>query len=195
MAQLPSQRLTVARLSYGAEVELVGPPMLAYHVNVPIQGHTTVFQRRRSATSGPRSGVSIAPSDPVRVRWSRDAVQYPIRVPREVLEEHLAALLGGPVNGSPTFAAEFPLDTPAGLSLLSCVHFVWSELSRAEGAARSADGCRQLESMLLSRLLWAIPHEYSEALVAHRAPARRSRVHELIELIEVERLEIIGGLY
>lgn len=193
LRQAPADRLTVGKLSYGTGVELIGPPMTScYHINLPIEGHTDVTQHSRNAVSGPRVGIALIPSAPVRVRWEPDAVQYPIRIPRVALEEHLAGLLGRPVEGPLDLDLGFPLDTPAGRSLLSCVEFVWSELSQDGGVAALSAGRRQLEALLMTRVLWAIPHQYSEALAADDRAARPTRIQKIIELIEAHPESDLG---
>jgi hypothetical protein len=51
---VPSPRLVIGRLGFGANVRIDGPPIeFAYHFNIPEQGVSTVARAGGSALSGP----------------------------------------------------------------------------------------------------------------------------------------------
>ena len=185
MRWFPVGSITLGRLTYGASVELEVPPLGSmYHVNIPVSGHTVLTQRGIAATSGAGRGVAINPVDRAAVAWSTGAVHIPIGIPRVPLEEHLSVLLGRPVTGPLRLESGFGLDSAAGQSLLSTVQYVWSELARPGGAPTHLFGARQLECLLMTRLLWGVPHQYSDGLASDEVPIRSSRIQQVIDWIE-----------
>lgn len=183
---LQSHKLTVGHLNYGADAELLVPAMLdCYHLNLTLGGATQVSQAGRSAaTSGGRKGVLFDPRSPFTVRWSPDAVQYAIKLPRVQLEDQLAGLLGRPVMGPIDFNLTVDLTRAAGRNLLSAVHFLRGELARPGGLATSPLARDQLEAFVMTQVLLAVPHGYSEQLLRPTAPAQRTHVARVVELID-----------
>lgn len=183
---LQSHKLTVGHLNYGADAELLVPAMLdCYHLNLTLGGATQVSQAgRAAATSAGRRGVLFDPRSPFTVRWSPDAVQYAIKLPRRSLEDHLAGLLGRPVAGPIDFSLTVDLTRAAGRNLLSAVHFLRGELARPGGLATSPLARDQLEAFVMTQVLLAVPHEHSQQLLTPTAPAHRTRVGRVVELID-----------
>jgi AraC-like DNA-binding protein len=183
---LQSHKLTVGHLNYGADAELLVPAMLdCYHLNLTIGGATQVSQAGRTAsTSAGRRGVLFDPRSPFTVRWSPEAVQYAIKLPRTQLEDHLAGLLGRSVDGPIGFAMTVDLTRPAGRNLLSAVHFLRGELARPGGLATSPLARDQLEAFVMTQVLLAVPHDRLEELTAPSVPAQRTRVGRVIDFID-----------
>jgi AraC-like DNA-binding protein len=184
---LQSHRLTIGHLNYGADAELLVPAMLdCYHLNLTLSGATQVAQgKRAAATTAGRRGVLFGPADPFSVRWSPEAVQYAIKLPRRrPLEEHLAGLLHRPQMNAIQFALTFDQAAPAGRNLLAAVQFLRQELSRPGGLATSPLAREQLESFVMTQVLLAVPHDFSEALSRPTAPAQRTHVGRVVDLIE-----------
>jgi AraC-like DNA-binding protein len=183
---LQSHKLTVGHLNYGADAELLVPAMLdCYHLNLTLGGATQVTQAGRAAsTSAGRRGVLFDPRAPFTVRWSPEAVQYAIKLPRRQLEDHLAGLLGRPVTGPIDFGLTVDLTRPAGRNLLSAVHFLRGELARPGGLATSPLARDQLEAFVMTQVLLAVPHGHREQLLTPTLPAQRTRVARVVELID-----------
>jgi AraC-like DNA-binding protein len=183
---LASERLTIGHLVYGADAELIVPPMTdCYHMNLTLHGQTMVAQKRaRASTQAGQSGVLFSPTDPFTVRWSPEAVQYAIKIPRRSLETHLSKLINRRVEDPVSFDLGFDLTSGAGQSLLSAVHFLRSELLRPGGISTMPMARDQLESLVLTQVLATVPNDYSDLLQAPDPPARRSKIRAAIELIE-----------
>jgi AraC-like DNA-binding protein len=183
---LASERLTVGHLVYGADAELLVPAMRdCYHMNLTLHGQTMVSQRGRwASTEATRSGVLFGPTEPFTVRWSPDAVQYAVKLPRRSVEAHLGKLVNRPVERPISFDLGFDLASDAGQSLLSTVHFLRQELARPGGIASMPAARDQLESLVLTQLLLTVPNDYAELLRAPESPARRGHVRRVVDLIE-----------
>ncbi len=183
---LASDRLTIGHLRYGADAELLVPPMEScYHVNLTLSGETMVTQAgQEAATKAGRSGVVFSPDDPFTVRWSPDATQYAIKIPRSSLEGALSQILGKPVDEPIKFDLGFDLTGPTGQSLVASVQHLRKELTREGGLARFPLVRAQLETYVLSQLLLTIPHNHHEAVTRVVAPARRRHIQLAVDFIE-----------
>lgn len=195
LRHLASSKLTIGHLRYGADAELLVPPMVScYHMNLTLHGMTQVTQGgRASATEPGASGVIFNPIDPFTVRWSPDAVQYAIKVPRASLEGQLAALLGRPVTEPIRFDLGFDLTSGRGQSLLAAVHHLRTELSRGGGVADVPLIRAQLESYVLSQMLLVIPHDHHHLLVQPADTIRRRHVRAAMDYINDHAAEPITG--
>ncbi|MEV1291961.1 AraC family transcriptional regulator [Pseudonocardia sp. NPDC049635] len=183
---LASERFTVGHLVYGADAELLVPPMRdCYHLNLTLVGRTMVSQKgRQASTRAHRSGVLFLPDDPFTVRWSPEAVQYAVKLPRRALEAHLSKLINRPVERPIAFDLGFDLTSPVGQSLLSAVNYLRVELARPGGISEMPLARDQLESLVLTQLLLAVPNAFTGLLHSPGRPAQRSRIRRAIDLIE-----------
>jgi AraC-like DNA-binding protein len=135
-------------------------------------------------TEAAQSAVIFSPTDPFTVRWSPEAVQYAIKLPRRSVELHLSKLINRPVEQPISFDLGFDLTSDAGRSLLSTVRFLRQELARPAGIATIPAARYQLESLVLTQVLVAIPNNFAELLRAPDAPAKHAHVRRVIDLIE-----------
>jgi AraC-like DNA-binding protein len=182
----PASRLTVARMSYGTEAVIHGPPMqLCYHVNLPVTGESVVAQNGvRSTIAGGQAGSVFGPRYPVMVAWSAGSWQYHIKIPTELLEAHAAKLTGVPVQDGIRFDVDFDLRGGLGSALLATTAFLYSELNRPGGLATVPSACQELESALMTQLLMAVPNQLSPLLHSKPAHTRRSKIRELVDFID-----------
>jgi AraC-like DNA-binding protein len=194
LAYLESPRLTLGHVRYGADVELLCPPMLScYHVNLTLRGSTQVRQRGSSATTdGATGGTAFNFDEPYSVRWSPDAAQYAIKVSRAGLECQLAALTGRPVTSPIRLGIEFDLTTQRGQSLLAAVRHLEAELARPGGTAEIPLVRAQLESYVLSQMLLVIPHNQRDLLAATNSAASRKHVRLATEFVDRHAAEPIA---
>lgn len=180
-----SSRLTVGHLRYGADVQLVVPPMRScYHLNLTLAGRTAVHQSgTRVTTSAGASGVVFDPHEAFTVRWSPEAVQYGLKVPRVSIESHLAALLGRPVENPISFRLGFDLTTPCGQGLLSAVNYLRAELMRKDGMADLPLLRSQLESYVLTSVLLCVPNDYTHLLCTPAPAPGRTCIVRVLDYI------------
>jgi AraC-like DNA-binding protein len=183
---VPSPRLTLGLLGYGADVIITAPPMhLNYHVNLPLSGKSTAYQNGIVGRSvAGQSGIALLPSHPLDIRWSTDMVQYSIKVPKELLEIHAAKLAGSHHDEEIRFALAFDVSSGAGQALLATASFLYVELARPGGLATMPTALCELESVLMTQLLLTIPSQLTTVLQARPACTRRSKIREIMEYID-----------
>lgn len=184
--------LTIGFLTYQAETELVMPPTeTCYHVNLNVVGSTRALRGdgAQAATTAGRSGTVLLPDEETTVRWAPDAEQLILKVPRATLESHLADLLGRPVAEVVDFDLQLALDSGAGPSLLRAVQLLATELDTPGGLADSALARRQLESYVLTQLLLAGRHQFTDALAGEGDRARVGRLAPVLRHVEEHAAE------
>ena len=181
------RRMTVGYLTYQADAELTMPATEhCYHVNLTVAGRT---QARRSdggraATVAHRSGVVLSPVQTNTVRWTPDAEQLILKIPRSSLESHLSDLLGKPVTQVIRFDFGLDLTSGPGQTLLRSVQFLATELNRSDGLAMLPSARGELESYVLTALLHAGRHQFSDALAGSEDQQRLGRLAPVIAYIE-----------
>lgn len=177
------KRFTLGFLAYGAPAELRMPATgTTYHVNLTTAGQT--FAERgdgtRASTAARASGLVLLPDQANTVRWTGDAEQLILKIPRSRLESHLADLIGRPVTGPVDFDFGFATDSARGRSLLASVEFLARELDREGGIAETPLAREQLETFVLTQVLLAVRNPYTDLLEGHAARARRSRLQPVL---------------
>jgi AraC-like DNA-binding protein len=178
---------TLGYLSYQSCAKLVMPATETnYHVNLTFAGRTDADRTdgERATTRARRSGIVLSPEQRNTVRWSPDAEQLILKIPRLRLENHLGDLLGRPVHEVVDFDFGLDLTTPQGSTLLSSVEFLARELDRPGGLADMPLAREQLEAFVMTQLLHAGRHQFTDALAAPAEPVRDSRLRPVIEYME-----------
>jgi AraC-like DNA-binding protein len=183
-----AERFTVGFLVYGAPTRLTMPATeVCYHVNLTTRGRTFADREdgSRAVTAAGSSGLVLLPDQLNTVRWTADAEQLILKVPRSRIESHLADLVGRPVATVIDFQFGFDLSTPRGHSLLAAVEFMARELDRPGGIAEMPLAREQLETFVLTQLALAVPNPYLDELrrpVDAVSPARLKPVIEYMEM-------------
>ena len=178
---------TLGYLTYHASTELVMPPTEnCYHVNLTTAGETDADRTdgARERTLAEERGLVLSPVQRNTVRWTPQAEQLILKIPRSSLETHLGELLGQPVTQVVDFGFGLDLTTGAGRSLLHAVRFLADELDRPDGLACMPLAREQLEAFVMTQLLHAGRHQYTDALVAPAEGVRLGRLGPIVEYME-----------
>ena len=187
MNAIIDRRMTFGYLTYQAETELTMPPTEdCYIVNLTLEGQTQALRRdgARELTSGNERGLVLSPIKGHRVRWAPDAEQLHLKIPRTSLESHLADMLGKPVTEVVNFDFGLDLTAGTGRGLLRTVQFLAAELDRPDGLAEMPLLHAQLEAYVLSSLLYAGRHQFSDALAGNEDVHRFGRLASVVRYIE-----------
>lgn len=179
--------LTLGYLTYQAETELAMPATrTCYHVNLNTAGRTWAHRGDGSEarTEAGRGGTVLLPGADTTVRWSDDAEQLILKVPRASMESHLGDLLGRPVTEVVAFDLQLDLSVAEGQALLRAVQFLALELDRPHGLVENPLARAQLESYVLTRLLHAGRHQFSDDLAGRSDASRYGRLAPVLQHIE-----------
>ncbi|MGW3150300.1 AraC family transcriptional regulator [Streptomyces sp. NPDC001177] len=189
---LPGLRLNY--LSYGTNVTVTAPPMVRYVLCVPVTGRLRIGSGRTLIeASANHQGAAISPGGPVYFEeWSADCRVLTARFAPDQLEELLATMMDSPLTGPIRFDLGLNLADPSVRSVLRALTLVRSELSRPDGITSDPAMGAGLARLVMTGLLLAQPHNYSELL---RRPAKAvapSSIRDAIEYMEAHPTEIIG---
>lgn len=107
-----------------------------------------------------------------------------MRVDDDVLQRHLQSLLGRPVKAPIQFSLGMPLDTGPGRSWRATIDLLVAELRRDESLVHSSLMATELETLILTGLLTAQPHNYSTALHSDARAVPPRAIRSAVEFIE-----------
>ncbi|GAA1521402.1 AraC family transcriptional regulator [Nocardioides humi] len=145
----------------------------------------------------------ISPRMQALMRLSSDYRQLHVRFERYALERHLEQMLGRTVVAPIRFRMDMDLRGPAAASWARAVRLLVDDLEEPLGLADAVDEGNPWAGFLMTGLLLAQPHNYSDQLAERRHGAHRpAPVKRAIDLIEahpeeelsVERLAGEGGV-
>ncbi|MFE2421980.1 AraC family transcriptional regulator [Streptomyces hokutonensis] len=178
--------LTLCSVQFGTEVRIVIDPIQAYHVTVPITGQVLCHFGSRDVTVGPGLASAVTTGNPAFMpHWSAGAEVLCIKIRQDALESELAAMIGRPVRPPVRLGIGLGLTTPAGQSWLSVLGLLLNDLATPDSLSRTSKHHReQLERLVISTLLRAQSHDYSDDVWSGQAPARWSSVKRAVEAID-----------
>ena len=179
------QHLTFGYVRFGAPAVVdCGPLSHSYHVNVPLSGEVASVCGRQETVATPTRAAVFTPSgNTVLPRWSDDAAQFCLRIDRFMLERELEAMLDRPV-GEIHFAIGFDLQSEPAQSWLATVRLLASEFDRSGSLLEQPLTQAYFERLIMTGLLVAHVHNYSELLRSPRPPAPPRAVKKALALIE-----------
>lgn len=183
VAQL--RHLTFGYVRFGAPAVVdVGALGHSYHVNVPLSGSVASVCGQQEILATPERAAVFTPTEHTKLpNWSDDAAQFCIRIERTTLERELEALLDRPV-GTIRFDLGFDLNTERAQSWLATVRLLAAEFDRPGSLLEQPTTQEYFERLVMTGLLLAQRHNYSDDLVGpHRAAPSRA-VRKAMALIE-----------
>ncbi len=137
-------------------------------------GRMTVAGREVEHEPGKRA-VVMAPERPSTALSDSAITALHVRVDRSLAEAHLQAITGIEFSGGLEFDPEMPL-TGKAESVWRFVDFIVEEIDRDASVLSSPLVMERLSDTLLTSLLYAQPHNYSESLFKAASPAPPSYV-------------------
>ncbi|MGW1681877.1 AraC family transcriptional regulator [Saccharopolyspora sp. NPDC002376] len=153
-------------LAYGPSVRIRPQPLRSFVlVQVPLSGRALVRTGGTEVVSDPTTASVPDPDAGLDMTWEAGNEQLIVRVDRAALEAQLHRLLGRPPAKPLRLATSLDLTTPAARSWLATVDMVRTDLDGPGWLAHPLLH-RQVEQLLMSQLLAAVPHSLSEELLA-----------------------------
>jgi AraC-like DNA-binding protein len=179
--------ITLGTLEYSAGIRMVtGTVRDAYQVNIVVdgtlrtarEGDTLVATPRRAAAYGlHRHEFEL--SQPATTRL------LGVKVERAALEHRLEQLLGRSLRGSHIeFDLAFPLDTPRGRDWYAMVQILARRLWGREGLGASPEVMSSLQDAVLTGMLLASSHSFSDELAEPVGAATPRAVQRAIAYVD-----------
>lgn len=173
--------MTVTHLAYGAPVTVV-PGVLPgwFAMLIPIRGHSRVRYGNEEFQMTPGTAAIWSPVKPLDITWSADCAQVILRIEYKALEDTLSNMLGRSLDRALEFAPATNLDAAPLRAWHAAARTLIDDLDRGVDPRWLVD----LEHFLMSRLLWAQPHNYTQDLLTPQSSSGRSAVRRAISLME-----------
>ncbi len=154
----------LATMGYGAEVQIdPGKLQNFYLLMLPYAGQALVDAGGRTVQASPTLGSLLSPDDLVTMRWSPDCAKYMVRIDREALEQHVAALLGHPLRRPLNFRLAIPREG-LGAEWWRLTELLVGLVECQDRAHPQSLAIEQLEQALLLSLIEGQEHSYSDVL-------------------------------
>ncbi|MDQ4502476.1 AraC family transcriptional regulator [Sinomonas sp. ASV322] len=158
-----------------------------YDVNMSWGGHNRIVCGDDEVIVSPGTAGIISPHTKVAMHLSEDYRQMHVRIERFALERHLEGLLDRPIAAPLRFRPAMDLSLPAARSWEQAVRLLASDLDEPMGLGSTPTESNPWSSFLMTGLLLAQPHNYSEQLAARQERAHRpAPLKKAIDLIELE---------
>ena len=190
--------------SLGAELDVQLTRQVSYYdINFALEGANHIEARDEQVVLSARRAGIISPQMMPAMHLSDGYSQLHVRIERFALERHLESMLGGPVTSPIRFRMEMDLTTPALASWAGMIQLLMNDLDEPSGLTAAGASGGPWPDFLMTGLLMAQPHSYSERLARGQADtARPPSLKRAIELVErdpagdlsLARLAAVAGL-
>jgi AraC-like DNA-binding protein len=180
----PVRLVYVRNAGAGLGVQLLQPES-SYDINFALEGVNHVETRDEEVMLSQRRAGIISPQTVAAMQLSDGYGQLHVRIERSALEQHLERMLDGPVTRPVRFQMEMDLTAPAVASWTRVIKLILDDLDEPAGLTSAGAEGNPWSEFLMSGLLLAQPHNYSERLARGRADILRPpSVKRVIDLIE-----------
>jgi AraC-like DNA-binding protein len=195
LSDVSAIRLGPVRLIYarnvGAELNVQLTQQVSYYdINFALEGVNCIQTRDEQVKVSARQAGIISPRMVPAMHLSDGYGQLHVRIERFALERHLERMLGRPVTSPVRFRMEMDLTNPAVGSWAGMIQLLLDDLDEPSGLTAAGAGGSPWSDFLMTGLLLAQPHNYSEWLARGRADiSRPPSVKRVIDLVEREPAE------
>ncbi|MFF4806332.1 AraC family transcriptional regulator [Streptomyces sp. NPDC002144] len=181
-----TEHITVGLMTFGQRTRVdPGRTPSHYHVNVVLRGSLEAATGRQEMVATAGDAMVFTPTRQHRLlSCDRGEQHLGIKIDRSLVEAELEALLGRSLQAPLEFAFGFDLTSAPGRSWRSTLDLLLAESDNTGGLIGRPAVQRHFERLLVSGLLLAQPHTYSEALLRPQPPAYPRTVRKAVDLIE-----------
>src|SRR5262245_37678552 len=159
-------------LRYGSEVQVIAPALPDFYLfQLTLTGHVRIRASRFDLVLEPGSVFVMNPGIAFRKHWSRDARQLMLKIPRHRLQARLREELGEQSLRPVAFESHPCAADDRRNALMRLLEFLCRDLADSKGLSAGALVRRDMENMLLSAILAAVPHDQSEVCGNALSPA------------------------
>ncbi len=167
---LQGERLSLNYIAYGAKT-LIAPGELRdfYLFQMPLSGAASIQNGADGYVTDITRAALLNPHRATAMIWDAECRQILLRIDRVAFNAHLAGLLGGRLDRPLTFAGAMDLTGGRATALRGLVLHLVAEADAGRPALQPGSLLgRQIESTLMTGLLEAHRHTYTDALHHNR---------------------------
>ncbi|MFF7982600.1 AraC family transcriptional regulator [Streptomyces sp. NPDC007901] len=181
-----TEHITIGLMTFGQRTRVdPGRTPAHYHVNVVLQGAIEAATGRQEMVATAGDAMVFAPTQQHRLLSCDHGEQHlGIKIDRSLVETELEALLGRPLQAPLEFAFDFDLTSAPGRSWRNTLDLLLAESDSTSGLIGRHAIQQHFERLLVSGLLLAQPHNYTEALLRPQPPAYPRTVRKAVDLID-----------
>jgi AraC-like DNA-binding protein len=182
---LPS--IYLGYLQYGVAATIrAAPARNDYWVQMPIRGSLDASFGEDCISCNPRLAVVLSPTrdDYYVMRSDAGGARIHVCINRDALLGHLGALLGEPVTRPFEFDPRMALTSGYGRSLIGCLLMAVADFERCDGTLSHPIMTTMFEQLVMTGLLLAHPHAWSERLRQREKPIAPRDVKWAIDYME-----------
>lgn len=171
-------------LDYGTEVEIEPGELGSFFlVQMPLSGGSEITCGKSSVSSSVSMASVPSPTEQLRMVWHDDSPHLLVHVARSTAENRLRELMGHELIAPLRFELGMDLTTPAARSWKRLIDHAVADAD-VNGLTMAGPIRNQLEDLILTGLLMAHQHNYSDCLTKEFRPAAPRVVREAIALFE-----------
>ncbi|GLP66279.1 MULTISPECIES: AraC family transcriptional regulator [unclassified Streptomyces] len=181
-----TEHITVGLMTFGQRTRVdPGRTPSHYHVNIVLRGAIEAATGRQEMVATAGDAMVFTPTQQHRLLSCAHGEQHlGIKIDRSLVEAELEALLGRTLQAPLEFAFDFDLATAPGRSWRSTLDLLLAESDNTSGLIGRRPVQQHFERVLVSGLLLAQTHNYTEALLRPQPPAYPRTVRKAVDLIE-----------
>lgn len=180
----PLGRVTLTAMDWGCGMTFDAPSLdECFNFSSIVQGTSELRIGSDVVEADLNRGVVMSPVKSLHIRWSERLVSLDVKVARKTLESHLAAIAGIELKQSLDFSASMRINDD-NAAVWRLIRVMADEVDRDESLLAYPLVAERFSETLLTTVLYAQPHNYSEALIQARESAAWSYVRRAEEYME-----------
>ncbi|GAA0802273.1 AraC family transcriptional regulator [Spirilliplanes yamanashiensis] len=179
--------LTVGQLSFGPETRLDAEAVAGYHVTLPLAGELWTRHSDTSVVALPaRSAAVFRAGHPVESLHTAGMSELDVKIEQGALEDELEALIERRVQGTIDLAAAMDVSSGPGRTWAQLMRLLRDEGQDGTGLIYQPLIADRLWRSVLTGLLMAVPHRYSDALARPVRPGPPRAIRRVADAIQAE---------
>ena len=181
---LRGQGLSLNYIEYGAKTR-IAPGELGgfYLLQIPLEGGAEIVNGGQSYASTPERAAILNPHLPTRMTWEEGTRQVLVQISKQVMQDHLAQVLGGSSDRTLTFDGPLDLTMGPGAALRRLVLWLVAEVDAGHPPIGPGLMARQIERTVVSGLLEA-GHDHHAQMARVQAAPRPRHLRQAESFIE-----------
>lgn len=156
--------LSLGYVQYGTDVGIVNAKtMRCYSLSLPLSGEQELQLAHRNIVSNSKMGIILNPQQELQLNIAGDCKKLHIAIPKEKLEQVLKGLICQDLNQELIFDPQMQIDHLQISQWWQQIQFFLEDINLL-GASHLHYFHQEMESLLIKKLLFIQPHNYSEQL-------------------------------